>query len=110
MCRLLVALEGINHMNTVKRVIHCDEHGEQQATYVCQHIIQTLSDGKPRGFWASGNPENPRPDAWCAECEAKVQEAGGEWSDESEAFAGVSLLCGACYDRAIAINKGQINK
>lgn len=92
------------------KLIHCDEHGEQQATFVCQHILQTLKDGRPRGFWTSDNPENPRPDAWCAECETKVQETGGEWNDESEAFAGISLLCGACYDRAIAINNGQINK
>lgn len=91
------------------KVIHCIEHGEQQATFVCQHIVQTLRDTVPRGFWTSDNPDNPRPDAWCDACEARVQETGGEWDDESEAFAGVSLLCGACYDRAVAINKGKAN-
>ena len=90
--------------------VHCKEHGIQQATFVCRHIIQTLRDGKPRGFWTSDIPGNPRPDAWCAECEAKVQACGGEWNDESEAFAGVSLLCGGCYDRAVSINKGRINR
>jgi len=94
----------------MKKVIQCDEHGEQQATYVCQHIIQTLRDSKPRGFWTSDDPDNLRPDAWCAKCEAKVQETNGEWNDESEAIAGVSVLCGACYDRAIAINRGRINQ
>lgn len=97
-------------MNSDDKVVHCHEHGEQQTTYVCQHIIQTLRDKKPRGFWTSDNQDNPRPDAWCTECEKKLQEVGGEWNDESEAFAGVSLLCGACYDRAIAINKGIINQ
>ena len=76
----------------------------QQATYVCQHILQTLRDGIPRGFWSSSeSPENPRPDSWCSECEEVANAAGG-WDDESEAFAGVSLLCGSCYDRAKRMN------
>jgi hypothetical protein len=33
-----------------------------------------------------------------------VQATGGEWNDESEGFAKVSLMCGACYDRAKAMN------
>ena len=91
-------------MSNNEHVVECAEHGEQQATYVCQHIVQTLKDGKARGFWWADDPDNPRPDAWCSECEAKVQETNGEWNDESEAFAGVKLLCGACYDRAKQIN------
>ena len=88
-------------------LIECAEHGSQQATFVCQHVVQTLRDGIPRGFWCSEeSPENPRPDAWCNECEARVQEAG-EWNDENEAFAAVTLLCGACYDRVLAMNQGN---
>lgn len=84
--------------------VECCEHGKQQATYVCQHIVQSLRDGKPRGFWSSEESlENPRPDSWCSACEDVVNRAG-EWNDESEAFAGVKLLCGACYDRAKLMN------
>ncbi|WP_215408428.1 hypothetical protein [Vibrio gigantis] len=86
------------------RVIKCCVHGEQQETFVCQHIIQTLEDGKARGFWWANDPENERPDAWCTECEHMVQITNGEWTEESEAFAKVSLLCGACYDKAKSIN------
>ena len=93
-----------------QQIVECAEHGDQQATYVCQHIIQTLKDGIPRGFWTSDDQENPRPDAWCSDCEEVVQEKNGEWDDESEEFAGVTLLCGACYDRAIEINNGLINE
>ncbi|MCG9748134.1 hypothetical protein [Shewanella sp. Isolate8] len=89
-----------------EKYVECGTHGKQQATFVCQHIIQTLHDGKARGFWWANDPENPRPDAWCSECEVKVQETNGEWNDESEAFAGVKLLCGACYDRVKEINLG----
>ena len=86
--------------------VECVTHGKQQTTVVCQHIVQTLHDGKARGFWVADDPDNPRPDAWCSECDAKVQETNGEWNDESEAFSGVRLLCGACYDRVKAINPG----
>lgn len=86
--------------------VECSTHGKQQATYVCQHIVQTLHDEKARGFWWAEDLGNPRPDAWCSACEETVQESNGEWTDESEAFAGVKLLCGACYDRAREINLG----
>ena len=84
--------------------VECCEHGKQPATYVCQHTVQSLRDGKPRGFWSSvESPENPRPDSWCSACEDVVNRVG-EWNDESEAFAGVKLLCGACYDKAKQMN------
>ncbi|MDX1572353.1 MAG: hypothetical protein R3200_17865 [Xanthomonadales bacterium] len=84
--------------------VECCHHGRQPATFVCQHLVQSLRDGRARGFWTSAeDPDNPRPDAWCGDCEALVNRVG-EWNDESEAFAGVSLLCGLCYDRARALN------
>jgi hypothetical protein len=94
-------------MEIHKEQVECAEHGKQQATFVCQHIIQTLRDGHPRGFWWADDPDNPKPDAWCSECEAKVREAGGAWNEESESFAGVTLLCAACYDKAQEINLGS---
>ena len=97
-------------MDEKEKFVECASHGTQQATFVCQHIIETLRDGNPRGFWWADDPENLRPDAWCSECEAKVQAANGEWNDENEAFTGVKLLCGACYDRAKEINLGSSKK
>jgi hypothetical protein len=42
--------------------IECCEHGKQQQTFVCQHTVESLKDGKSRGFWWSmEQPENPRP-------------------------------------------------
>ena len=87
--------------------VECLTHGKQPATFVCQHILETLNDGIPRGFWwSTEDPENPRPDAWCNECEIKVNEAG-EWNDETEGFAGVKLICGVCYDKVRALNLGK---
>lgn len=93
-------------MSASAKLVECGEHGAQQATYVCQHVVQTLRDGKARGFWWAEDPDNPRPDAWCSECEARVQKSGREWNTENEALARVTLLCGACYDKAKAINLG----
>ena len=97
-------------MSENQQYVECCEHGRQQATYVCQHVAQSLTDNQPRGFWWSDDsPENPRPDAWCGECEALVNKLGA-WNDESESFAGVKLICGACYDRAKELNLGKQKK
>jgi len=79
--------------------IQCPVHGEQQETFVCQHLVTSLDTGKQVGFFWSGEP---RGDAWCSECEAaRIREGGisGGWNERSEKFLGVKILCGACYDR-----------
>lgn len=92
-------------MNDVRdNFVECDEHGLQQATFVCQHIILGLREDKPYGFWWSSDSNNPRPDAWCTACDEYLASSGGEWNDKTEAFAGVTLLCGSCYDRAREMN------
>lgn len=96
-------------MTDATSLIQCEEHGEQEATCVCQHLVQTLEDRCPRGFWWANEPECSRPDAWCSECEAKVQDTGGEWNDANEAFANVTLMCGICYDTVKEVNLGAIS-
>jgi hypothetical protein len=86
------------------RVMECAQHGSQPATFVCQHLQASLLSGRVVGFFTSDDPNNPRPDAWCGACERAVQRTGGEWTDESEGFAGVRLMCGACYDHVRALN------
>jgi len=58
--------------------------------------------GEQQGFFWGTDPENPRnpcPDAWCAACDKALQAGGGDWNEESEAFAQIKLVCDACYDR-----------
>ncbi len=88
-----------------KKLVECSEHGPQQATYVCQHIVLGLRGDEARGFWSAADSGNPRPDAWCTACNEFLHEKGGDWNDVTEAFASVTLLCGACYDRAKAMNE-----
>jgi hypothetical protein len=84
--------------------VECVRHGPQQETFVCQHIVHTLADGQPRGFfWSTAARDNPRPNAWCTECN-RTLELAGDWTAEAEQKAGVTLLCGACYDEAKQLN------
>jgi hypothetical protein len=87
-----------------KRTVHCEEHGSQQETFVCQHIKEGLTEGQPYGFWWSDDPENARPDAWCTMCNKLVSENEGEWTDELLEIVQVKLLCGRCYDEAKSMN------
>jgi hypothetical protein len=79
--------------------VECHAHGEQERTFVCQHLVSALGTGEKVGFFWSGGP---RGDAWCSACEeVRLREGGstGDWNERSEAFASIKLLCGACYDR-----------
>ena len=81
--------------------VECDTHGSQQETFVCQHTVRGLQSKERVGFfWTADDPENPRPDAWCSECEARVSAAGGDWVCEAGKQLGAKILCGACYDLA----------
>jgi hypothetical protein len=78
--------------------VRCPAHGDTQATFVCGHLAR----GSGSGFYHADDPTNPRPDAWCGECERRRLECGGRWTEEVEASLGVQLLCGGCYDAARA--------
>ena len=84
--------------------VTCSEHGTQDETFVCQHIVQGLEENVPYGFWWAPDSDQLRPDAWCTLCNELVANAGGTWTDEVLAIAQVKLLCAGCYDRAKAIN------
>jgi len=82
-------------MSDHTETVECDEHGLSHAAFVCQHVAR----GSALGFFCYPDPEDPRPDAWCSECNA-VMLAGGGWNEESEKSADITLLCADCYDEA----------
>ncbi|WP_032096973.1 MULTISPECIES: hypothetical protein [unclassified Alteromonas] len=85
--------------------VNCCKHGEQQATFVCQHLMDSMTTKNKVGYnSAPESDDNKRPDAWCNQCEVKRLECGGDWNEESEAFANIKLVCGCCYDQAKVIN------
>jgi hypothetical protein len=71
----------------------CSGHGASFPTYVCTHLFH----GQDQGYHTADEPGNPRSDAWCDRCEAERQRDGG-WTDASETFADIKVVCGACYD------------
>jgi hypothetical protein len=87
--------------------VQCSVHGEQVRTYVCQHIAGGLVSRKRVGWcWANDDPDNPRPDAYCAECNARVVAHGGDWVGEALEHLKPKVLCGACYDVAKQFHMG----
>ena len=86
----------MTHDDTIK----CEVHGSQQTTYVCRHILDGTRDGNRVGFHSAVDPDNPRPDSWCDDCEKRFQSAGGEWDEQAEEKAQIKILCGLCYDKA----------
>jgi hypothetical protein len=83
-----------------QRRVHCHVHGERLPTFVCRHLVRGAGLGfyEPDRTSPSGDETGERC-AWCAACERVRQDRGG-WDDESEAFAGVTLICDACFQAA----------
>ncbi|MEO0398922.1 MAG: hypothetical protein AAF224_05805 [Pseudomonadota bacterium] len=77
--------------------IKCGTHGEQPRTFVCVHIIETLKDGEPRGFFWN-NPDGEF-QAICAACNDLSEE---EFYAQEEEL--VEELCFGCFQDAAAIN------
>jgi hypothetical protein len=83
---------------------HCAAHGPQEETFVCRHLAESLRTQQGVGWFGSSEP---RGDAWCQACEAvRIAQGGpdGEWTERSEAFAQITVLCAVCYDQVRAIN------
>ena len=91
-------------MSEKNNQINCKIHGKRPITYICQHLANSLRSGQRVGFNLAHDPGNSSPDAWCDECEKVVMQSGGEWDDESEEFAGITIVCADCYDKAKFIN------
>lgn len=77
--------------------LKCGTHGRQKQTYVCKHIIETLEDGEPRGFYWDYS-ENAH-EAICKACndldEVAFQKAMTDTMRE---------LCYGCFREAAAMN------
>ena len=86
------------------RTTNCAVHGLQPETFVCQHLVASLLTGEVVGMcWPRGSDQQ-RPDAWCLACERKRESVDGEWTDSLLQDVHVTLICGACYDRAKHLN------
>jgi hypothetical protein len=80
-------------MSDPEKIMICKLHGKSHATFICNH----LAHGSGIGFYY-GDEDDIRPDAWCYECDQNLMQNGGEWNDETEAFANITVICANCYD------------
>ena len=88
-----------------RKRVHCHEHGDRYPTFVCRHLVS----GSGLGFYTpnrspASEEESDEQCAWCADCE-QVRRRQGGWDDVSEAFAGVTLICDACFEASRLRNR-----
>lgn len=83
-------------MSDRDEIIDCARHGKSYPTFVCHH----LAEGANRGFYCADDGDDPKPDAWCLKCNELLLANGGEWNEEAESYARITLLCASCYDTA----------
>jgi hypothetical protein len=85
------------------RRIHCVRHGARNPAFVCRHLV----DGVGLGFVEPCGPQDADASdeqaAWCDACE-DARLAGGGWTDRSETEAGITLVCGECFEASRARN------
>ena len=85
-------------------VVACPKHGPQPKACVCGHVLHSLHDLQPRGFFYSVDTDQEYPDAWCRECDDRLRGAGGAWTDELEKLSDIRLVCASCYQTAKTLN------
>ena len=83
--------------------VNCGEHGRREAAFACAHVLQSLGDGTPRGLHWCRDGDGAF-NGWCAECDVRLEAAGGAWDEATEAAADIQLLCEDCFRRAMALN------
>jgi hypothetical protein len=80
------------------KFVECGSHGKSKPAFVGRHLIEAENIGwnEPAEYsideyfeFAGGI------NGWCDKCEAAAVKSGG-WNDESEAFAGITLICENC--------------
>src|SRR5690606_42087455 len=53
----------VTGVQTCALPIYCPKHGKQDETFVCQHIVQGLREGRPYGFFYPASSDEKRPNA-----------------------------------------------
>ena len=83
--------------------IICDTHGEQTKAYVCAHLIGSMRSSVALGLFFEID-EDGCPNAWCFDCENRLQAADNNWTPELMKFADIKVICKSCFDRLQELN------
>jgi len=78
--------------------IVCAEHGQCEATFVCTHVAQSLTDKAPRGFnWHIDDEKNFQ--AYCNACDAMD---AATWERVRASVS--TAMCVNCFQRVAKLN------
>lgn len=79
----------------MSKQLDCEKHGKQNEAFICSHLVSTLADKAARGLvWS--RDEDGSINAYCLGCDDMLTQAGGEWSEDLQDKAGISIACEAC--------------
>ncbi len=96
------------HREVSDKFVECGSHGNSKAAFICYHLVYEDNVG-----WNEPDVYDESEDddfydcinAWCNKCEAEAISTGG-WTDESETFANIQLVCENC---ALKIKRANAN-
>ena len=77
-------------------MVECGTHGKTRPAFVCCHLVETLRDGVARGLLWSRD-EDGNVNAYCDQCDGLLEAGGGEWTEDIEAQAKVTMICEQCF-------------
>ncbi|MGA6116986.1 hypothetical protein [Sphingobacterium anhuiense] len=96
-------LSNLYDMN--QKTVACSLHGTQKIGLLCTHLAHSLLDQSSVGFHEYNDGDLGRPDAWCHECDAKLQKVTGDSEQEQWFLAcDYKILCASCWDEAKELN------
>jgi hypothetical protein len=81
-----------------EKFVECHSHGKSKPAFLCHHLLtgEKVGWNEPDEYEKDEDSEfSGCINAWCDKCEEIAVKTGG-WTDESEAFANIKLVCENC--------------
>jgi hypothetical protein len=81
-----------------EKFVECYSHGKSKPAFLCQHLLtgEKVGWNEPDEYVEDESFEfSGCINAWCNKCEEFAVKTGG-WTDESEEFANIQLVCENC--------------
>ncbi|TZG00037.1 hypothetical protein FW781_08965 (plasmid) [Chryseobacterium panacisoli] len=102
--KYMLILNGVGEYSSEVKMmkqkkVDCGSHGYSRPAFVCQHLNLEASNGFEEAFETYKGMELEEDEdfqAWCSDCE-KIRIENDGWTEESEKFAGITLICENCY-------------
>jgi hypothetical protein len=88
------------------KIIQCEKHGAGELVHVCNHIVQSIRDNKPRGVYVWKDDEGVTC-AWCNDCALRA-EASDQGPNRVPLKFQVENVCNQCFETVRVLNDGGI--